>query len=126
MARVKDQQLRAILERYGYDPDDPMPRDDEGERIIPDKLLFRLARTSLAEAEHLVAKGELSEKELEVVALLACGLSRAKIAAKQGVTLETIKTQLRHIYDKLEANNAAHAVTIAIARRLIPRGGEKS
>jgi hypothetical protein len=41
--KVSADGCREILRRYGYDPGDPVPRDDEGQRILPDRLLEALA-----------------------------------------------------------------------------------
>lgn len=44
----------------------------------------------------------LSERELDVVRLMAHGYSYAVIADRLSVSPETVKTHVRHIYEKLE------------------------
>ncbi len=46
---------RAIFRRYGYNPDDPVPRDEEGHRIIPTRLLEALAAAPLIPEERIAA-----------------------------------------------------------------------
>jgi LuxR family maltose regulon positive regulatory protein len=52
----------------------------------------------------------LSDRELEVLQLVADGLSRPEIANKLVLSLNTIKTHTRNIYSKLGVNNQMQAV----------------
>ncbi len=52
----------------------------------------------------------LSDRELEVLQLIADGLSRQEIATKLVLSLNTVKTHLRNIYSKLGVNNQMQAV----------------
>jgi LuxR family transcriptional regulator, maltose regulon positive regulatory protein len=54
----------------------------------------------------------LTERELEVLRLLAAGHSNAGIAADLFVELSTVKTHLIHLYGKL----GVHSRTRAVAR----------
>jgi len=58
----------------------------------------------------------LTDRELEVLRLLAAGRRNRDIAAELVVTLETVKKHISHIFDKLGAANRTEAV--AHARRL--------
>ena len=55
----------------------------------------------------------LSERDLEVLALLASGRTNAEIAKDLFVALGTVKSHINNIYRKLEATNRAEAVTRA-------------
>jgi ATP/maltotriose-dependent transcriptional regulator MalT len=55
----------------------------------------------------------LSERELEVLALLASGRTNAEIAKDLFVALGTVKSHVNSIYRKLEAANRAEAVARA-------------
>ena len=55
----------------------------------------------------------LSERELEVLALLASGRTNAEIAKDLFVALGTVKSHVYNIYRKLEAANRAEAVARA-------------
>jgi len=61
----------------------------------------------------------LSERELEIVALLAAGLSNAKIAEKLFITLGTAKWHINNIYSKLGVNSRTQAVARAQELKLI-------
>lgn len=54
---------------------------------------------------------ELSERELEIVALLGDGLTNQEIADRTGLTLYTIKWYLKQIFSKLHVSNRAQAVS---------------
>ena len=55
----------------------------------------------------------LSERELEVLRLLAEGLTNREIAEELTVTLGTVKTHVNHIYGKLGVHSRVQAVTRA-------------
>lgn len=56
----------------------------------------------------------LTRREAEVVWLLAGGLSNKEIAARCGVSLQTVKDHLKHVYAKV----GAHQRTALLARLL--------
>lgn len=62
----------------------------------------------------------LSERELEVLSLVANGLSNRQIAQKLFVTVGTIKKHLNNIFGKLAAKNRTQAVAQARTLRLLP------
>jgi two-component system, NarL family, response regulator LiaR len=63
---------------------------------------------------------DLTEREREVLALLATGLTNVEIARRLTVRLSTVKYHLRGIYSKLGAANRAEAVALALENKLIP------
>jgi LuxR family transcriptional regulator, maltose regulon positive regulatory protein len=52
----------------------------------------------------------LTDRELEVLELLAAGTSNQQIADELVVTVETVKKHVSHILDKLQAANRTQAV----------------
>jgi LuxR family maltose regulon positive regulatory protein len=58
----------------------------------------------------------LTDRELEVLRLLAAGSRNREIADQLVVTLDTVKKHLSHIFDKLGATNRTQA--LAHARQL--------
>ena len=73
--------------------------------------------TALAEyaGEHA-----LSNREVEVLRLIASGNANKMIAAQLAITEETVKGHVKNILAKLAANDRTHAVAIAIRRGLLP------
>jgi DNA-binding NarL/FixJ family response regulator len=55
---------------------------------------------------------QLTPRELEVLKLLAVGKSYKMVASEIGIGLETVRTHIRRVYEKLHV----HSVTEAIAR----------
>jgi len=61
----------------------------------------------------------LSRREREVLTELSRGLTRAQIAAKLGISANTVKLTANNLYSKMGANNAADAIRIGLDRKLI-------
>jgi LuxR family transcriptional regulator, maltose regulon positive regulatory protein len=55
----------------------------------------------------------LSERELEVLHLMARGLKYEEIAAELVITLNTVRFHVKHIYGKLNVNNRTQAIETA-------------
>jgi DNA-binding NarL/FixJ family response regulator len=71
-----------------------------------------------AVAEH-AADDVLSERELDVLRLIAAGNANKMVASHLSITEETVKGHVKNILAKLRANDRTHAVTIAIRRGII-------
>ncbi len=63
---------------------------------------------------------DLSVRELEVLALMAEGLSNAEIAQRLTISVSTVKYHVRGILSKLGAASRAEAVALALQHDLIP------
>jgi DNA-binding NarL/FixJ family response regulator len=61
----------------------------------------------------------LSERETEILQLIAKGVSNSEAAKVLGLSKATIRTHLEHIYKKLEVTNRVEAVTEGIRKGLI-------
>jgi LuxR family maltose regulon positive regulatory protein len=61
----------------------------------------------------------LSHRELEVLANLFQGMTREEIAGASSLSVNTVKSIIRSIYNKLGAINKADAVRIAASRGLV-------
>jgi DNA-binding NarL/FixJ family response regulator len=64
-------------------------------------------------------KDNLSFRELDVVRHAAGGLSNREIGEALGISEETVKSYMRTILTKLNANDRTHAVTICLQRGLL-------
>jgi len=62
---------------------------------------------------------QLSEREQEVLNDLYYGLSREEIATNRYLSVNTVKKALQSIYIKLDANNMADAIRIALEKKLL-------
>lgn len=61
----------------------------------------------------------LTEREVEILGLLAKGLANKELAKRLFVSEATVKSHLSHIYSKLEVDSRAGAVARAIEQRII-------
>jgi DNA-binding NarL/FixJ family response regulator len=61
----------------------------------------------------------LTAREREILQLLANGMSNSDVAAKLFISQETVKSHVRHILTKLEADTRTHAVAIAMREAII-------
>ena len=61
----------------------------------------------------------LTAREREILQLLADGMSNADVAARLFISHETVKSHVRHILTKLEADTRTHAVAIALREAII-------
>ena len=72
------------------------------------------------QAERRTTEGSpsrsLTEREREVLALVAMGERSAGIASALNISSATVETHIRHCMAKLDAKNRAHAVTLGLQR----------
>jgi DNA-binding NarL/FixJ family response regulator len=61
----------------------------------------------------------LTTREREILQLLADGMSNAEVAKQLFISQETVKSHVRHILTKLEADTRTHAVAIALREAII-------
>ena len=83
----------------------------KGQKRIPPEVAAELA-------EH-ATDDELSEREIEVLQLIAVGNSNKQIADLLFLAEATMKSRVTNIFSKLGASDRAHAVTIALKRGII-------
>lgn len=62
----------------------------------------------------------ITPRELEILELIALGLSNREIASRAFVSENTVKTHSSRLFDKLGARRRTQAVQLAKALRLIP------
>ena len=75
------------------------------------KLLGNMTEQQYAE--------ELSVREMDVLRLLVGGASNKVIAAKLNLSENTVKSHLSHIFDKLNVQSRAEAISVALQRGLV-------
>jgi DNA-binding NarL/FixJ family response regulator len=85
------------------------------------RLIERFADTAPREPSPALA--ELTRRELEVLRLLARGLSNAEIAAELVLSEHTAKTHVAHILGKLDLRDRVQAVVLAYESGIV-RAGE--
>ena len=61
----------------------------------------------------------LSNREIEILQLLATGTSNREIASELFISEATVKTHLNHIYSKLGVSNRTAAIAAAREQRIV-------
>jgi DNA-binding NarL/FixJ family response regulator len=87
-----------------------------------ESVLAPSVATRLVSQLRVPAKDSLSERELEVLSLIARGETNRGAAARLFISEATVKTHLLHIYEKLGVNDRAAAVAAAYERGLLVPG----
>jgi DNA-binding NarL/FixJ family response regulator len=80
------------------------------------KVLQMFRVYSISEKKEFI---DLSEREKEILALLVKGSSYKTIAFTCFISIDTVKTHVRHIYEKLHVHSKSEAVVKAINQKLI-------
>jgi DNA-binding NarL/FixJ family response regulator len=85
------------------------------EPAVAGKLIDRFTELS----RQTTAPDSLSERELDVVRLVATGAPNKVIAERLSISSSTVKTHIQSIFQKLNVSDRTEAVTEALRRGLI-------
>jgi DNA-binding NarL/FixJ family response regulator len=85
---------------------------------IAAKVLQRV-RASGVTADHAVGRPELSDRETEVLRLIANGKDNAEIAQELHISPKTVKNHISNILMKLQIENRIQAAVYAVRRGLV-------
>ena len=109
--------------------------DDAGAELRAEVAAGRLdgdaVEAVLGAAGHRVARRRdgpagLTTREVEVLRLLARGLSNKEIAERLVISPKTAGNHIEHIYAKIGASNRARASLFAMQHGLLPGGGVRT
>lgn len=96
-----------------------------GEAIIAPSMAVRLLDEFRSLAEQAPQEAgesqieELSDREVEVLRLVAQGLANKEIADQLDLSEHTVKSHLRNILEKLQLRSRAHAAAYAVQAGLV-------
>ncbi len=83
--------------------------------VVASKLLDRFSQLS----RRTPSGEELSERELQVLCLMAKGAANKEISAELNIAQSTVKTHITNIFQKLGVNDRTEAVTQALKKGII-------
>ncbi len=83
------------------------------------RLAGRRERGSFQRNQQALEYLGITERELEVLELVAKGMSNQQVADRLFVSTNTVKTHLKHLFDKLDVSRRTQAVGKARELRLI-------
>ena len=119
LARVAYERDVAILRTYLGEEAYTQARD-EGSRMTPEQVLTLPEPASARSLKRSsVYPDELTEREVEVLCLVASGLTDVQVAERLIISPRTVQGHLHSIYNKIQVNSRSAATRYAIERRLV-------
>ncbi|NMO19891.1 response regulator transcription factor [Pyxidicoccus fallax] len=111
---------RRLLRHFRVDPDaSPVPTEPvAAPPSAPERAAEEEATAQAPSSQEPMLK-PLSDREREILQLIAKGVSNSEAARLLNLSKATIRTHLEHIYRKLEVTNRVEAVTEGIRKGLI-------
>jgi ATP/maltotriose-dependent transcriptional regulator MalT len=88
--------------------------------VVREVEVLRNAPAEFIRGEARVEALGLTPRELEILDLIALGLSNQEIADRLFVSVNTVKTHSSRVFEKLEVRRRTQAVRQGKALRLIP------
>ena len=86
---------------------------------IASKVLQRLRASSASPREAEMIRSELSDREIQVLKLIANGKDNAEIAADLHISPKTVKNHISNILMKLQIENRIQAAVYAVRSGLV-------
>jgi DNA-binding NarL/FixJ family response regulator len=90
-----------------------------GESLIQPAVASRVLDRFVELSQRTVPGETLSEREIEVLRLMARGAANKEIAAALFISESTVKTHIANIFQKLDVNDRTEAVTTALQKGII-------
>jgi DNA-binding NarL/FixJ family response regulator len=104
------------------DPGDSEPRR-QGHVAHPPAAAARLDRPGPADRDISSARPDLSQRELEIIELVATGLTNQEIALKLTISKRTVDNHVSNIFNKTGARNRVALLNWAMDNGKICRDG---
>ena len=119
-SELEEDIFRALkLGANGYIPKDSRPAEiakavreiASGGRYIPEDIqrIFDMRQ----------GVKSLSAREISIIQLAAKGFSSPEVAEMLGISVNSVKTHFRHIFEKMDVSDRTEAVALAISRGII-------
>jgi DNA-binding NarL/FixJ family response regulator len=86
---------------------------------IAAKVLQRMRATGTNEADAAMIRSELSDREIQVLKLIANGKDNAQIAADLHISPKTVKNHISNILMKLQIDNRIQAAVYAVRSGIV-------
>jgi DNA-binding NarL/FixJ family response regulator len=82
-------------------------------KYYPEEIFDMLLESSESDAENDKFR-KLTSSEIEIVKLVANGMTAKEIASKKNLSIHTINTHRKNIFKKLAVNNVSELIIVAI------------
>jgi NarL family two-component system response regulator LiaR len=127
---VDDEKVLAAIQEgaTGYMMKDATPNEiarairsvAQGEMYLHPEAARRLARSLQAKAHPALLLSSLTDRELEVLRLIARGLSNQDIADDLCISFKTVKVHVSSILQKLDLKSRVQVVLYALRHNIVP------
>ena len=87
---------------------------EDADLVVSERVVSTAAPGAVAQG------GALTARELEVLRLVARGLSNKEIAADLRITTHTVKYHLAAVLEKLDVRSRTEAVSLGVRKGLVP------
>lgn len=91
-----------------------------GERVLPSRmtgsLFSQIAESAMSRGADTTLGMRTTQREREVIALIASGLSNKEIAMRLGIATDTVKSHVRNVMDKLAVRSRLQIAAYVHAR----------
>ena len=87
--------------------------------VVARKVLQMVPAAKGADGGQADERAELSQREVQILQLLARGFSYKMIAAEIAVSVDTVRFHIKNIYDKLHVHSATEAVSKGLRGKFI-------
>lgn len=91
-----------------------------GESVLHPTVSRKLMEEVRQPSKTVVPEDLLTQRELDVIRLLAKGLTNSQIALSLNVSIRTVTTHIRNILDKLHLQNRTQAAIYAVEHGILP------
>jgi DNA-binding NarL/FixJ family response regulator len=89
----------------------------EGGAPMSAKIARRVLSVFQPPAPGPEATAQLTDREQQVLASLVKGMSYKMIASEYNISLDTVRSHVRHIYEKLHVNSKAQAISLVLTKK---------
>jgi DNA-binding NarL/FixJ family response regulator len=90
-----------------------------GGAVITPSIALRVTRYFNTQPLSVSVENGLTSRETEVLQLMTQGLSYKMVAAKLGITYNTVNAHVKKIYEKLSVNSLGEAVSVALRNKIV-------
>jgi DNA-binding NarL/FixJ family response regulator len=90
-----------------------------GDAVMPPAFARAFLKAFLDSRPQITEEYSLSNREHDVLRGLVDGMSYKMIAERHSISLDTVRTHIKHIYEKLHVHSKSEAVVKALRKKLL-------
>lgn len=88
----------------------------EGGAPMSAQIARKVVQSFRPNVQKTTSLDELTEREREILSMLSSGYQYKEIAKQLSISMDTVKTHVRHIYEKLQVRNRSEATLILLGK----------